>query len=132
MPALLPSSPSAESLRESPPVYRGAGSHLSHPTQTEVSLEPPPQPPFQWLLSFSGAFTYPINCGPLGSTAGAQVLPWPQRGAERAGRDSVDLEGARNIPPHSLPLPGLSLRPSLAQLAGKSTSAESRYLWKTM
>ena len=94
--------------------------------------QPPPQPPFQWLLSFSGAFTYPINCGPLGSTAGAQVLPWPQRGAERAGRDSVDLEGARNIPPHSLPLPGLSLRPSLAQLAGKSTSAESRYLWKTM
>ena len=82
----------------------------------------------KWAL---GSITMNKASG-LGSTADAEVLPWPQRGAERAGRDSVDLEGARNIPPHSLPLPGLSLRPSLAQLAGKSTSAESRYLWKTM
>lgn len=60
-----------------PPMSRGVGSHLPHPTGTEVSLEAPPQPPFQWLLSFSGAFTYPLNCAPLGSTADAEVQPWP-------------------------------------------------------
>ena len=132
MPALLQSSPSAEALRESSPVSRGVGSHLPHPTRTEVSLEPPPQPPFQWLLSFSGAFTYPLNCGPLGSTADAESSALATEGSREGRQGLCGLGRSQEYPSPLSPTTRTFPQAFPSSVSWKSTSAEFRYLSKIM
>lgn len=81
---------------------------------------------FLWSLYISNQLWPPGFHGRCRSSALATE-------GRREGRQGLcGLGRSQEYPSPLSPLPGLSLRPSLAQLAGKSTSAESRYLWKTM
>lgn len=81
---------------------------------------------FLWSLYISTQL-YPTGCHSRCRSSALAI-----EGSREGQQGLCGLRRSQEYPSPLSPITRLSLRPSLAQLAGKSTSAESRYLWKTM